>query len=98
LDLVSCVMSLDRIITPIYSIDLSNDYAELGATYNTFSLDESGDLAKAIEKIGQAIDSCFVATGNLVGIENRIYLLIIVGWLFIQSLPTFRLFFPSVFV
>jgi hypothetical protein len=50
-------------------LDLSNDYAELGATYNTFSLDESGDLAKAIEKIGQAVDACFVATGDLVCID-----------------------------
>ncbi|CAG8715469.1 8438_t:CDS:2, partial [Cetraspora pellucida] len=45
--------------------DFSNDYAELGAIYNGFSLNESGDLANAIEKVGQAVDSTYVATGKL---------------------------------
>jgi len=45
--------------------DLSNDYAELGATYNGFSLNEHGELANAIEKVGQAVDSSFMATGSL---------------------------------
>ncbi|CAG8618373.1 8435_t:CDS:2, partial [Gigaspora rosea] len=46
--------------------DFSNDYAELGAIYNGFSLNESGDLANAIEKVGQAVDSTYVATGDLI--------------------------------
>uniref|UniRef100_U9V033 PX domain-containing protein n=1 Tax=Rhizophagus irregularis (strain DAOM 181602 / DAOM 197198 / MUCL 43194) TaxID=747089 RepID=U9V033_RHIID len=45
--------------------DLSNDYAELGAIYNGFSLNEHGELANAIEKVGQAVDSSFMATGSL---------------------------------
>ncbi|GBB97663.1 hypothetical protein RclHR1_03030007 [Rhizophagus clarus] len=45
--------------------DLSNDYAELGAIYNGFSLNEHGELANAIEKVGQAVDSSFIATGSL---------------------------------
>ncbi|KAG9287346.1 hypothetical protein G9A89_023717 [Geosiphon pyriformis] len=46
--------------------DLSNDYADLGAVYNGFSLNESGNLAHAIEKVGQAVDSSFMATGYLI--------------------------------
>ncbi|RUS24041.1 hypothetical protein BC938DRAFT_474215 [Jimgerdemannia flammicorona] len=46
--------------------DLANDYAELGALYNGFSLNEAGDLANAIEKVGQAVDSSYTATGHMV--------------------------------
>lgn len=46
--------------------DLANDYAELGALYNGFSLNESGNLAAAIEKVGQAIDSSYMSTGSAV--------------------------------
>ncbi|RIA94861.1 hypothetical protein C1645_758948 [Glomus cerebriforme] len=45
--------------------DLSNDYAELGAIYNGFSLNEHGELANAIEKVGQAVDSSYMTTGSL---------------------------------
>ncbi|CAZ84990.1 unnamed protein product [Tuber melanosporum] len=45
--------------------ELSIDYHELGARYNAFSLSESGDLASAIEKIGQAVDSSYIATEGL---------------------------------
>lgn len=45
--------------------ELSIDYSELGARYNAFSLSESGDLASAIEKIGQAVDSSYIATEEL---------------------------------
>ncbi|CAG8518438.1 3319_t:CDS:2 [Ambispora leptoticha] len=45
--------------------DLSNDYAELGAVYNGFSLVEPGGLSNAIEKVGQAVDSSFMAIRNL---------------------------------
>lgn len=50
--------------------DLSNDYAELGAIYNGFSLNEHGELANAIEKVGQAVDSSYMATGSLVTYIN----------------------------
>jgi sorting nexin-41/42 len=39
---------------------------ELGATWNGFSLNESGDLAAAIEKTGQAIDTTYMTTTRLV--------------------------------
>ncbi|RPB02082.1 PX-domain-containing protein [Choiromyces venosus 120613-1] len=45
--------------------ELSIDYHELGARYNAFSLSETGDLASAIEKIGQAVDSSYIATEEL---------------------------------
>ncbi|CAG8528271.1 4656_t:CDS:2 [Funneliformis mosseae] len=46
--------------------DLSTDYAELGAIYNGFSLNEHGELSNAIEKVGQAVDSSYMATGTLI--------------------------------
>ncbi|KAH0603365.1 uncharacterized protein H6S33_007687 [Morchella sextelata] len=45
--------------------ELSLDYSELGARYNAFSLSETGDLAASIEKIGQAVDSSYIATEEL---------------------------------
>ncbi|KAI5779775.1 hypothetical protein EDC01DRAFT_754807 [Geopyxis carbonaria] len=45
--------------------ELSLDYNELGARYNAFSLSETGDLSSAIEKIGQAVDSSYIATEEL---------------------------------
>jgi len=45
--------------------ELSLDYNELGARYNAWSLSESGDLATAIEKVGQAVDSTYIATEQL---------------------------------
>ena len=45
---------------------LSADMAELGARYNGFSLSEpSQTVATAIEKIGQAVDSSYIATEEL---------------------------------
>ena len=45
---------------------LSTDMAELGARYNGFSLSEqSPTLAAAIERIGQAVDSSYIATEEL---------------------------------
>ena len=45
---------------------LSSDMAELGARYNGFSLSEpSQTVATAIEKIGQAVDSSYIATEEL---------------------------------
>lgn len=46
--------------------DLANDYSELGALYNGFSLNESGNLAAAIEKVGQAVDSSYMSTSSAV--------------------------------
>ncbi|CAO3678848.1 unnamed protein product [Umbelopsis vinacea] len=46
--------------------ELANDYAELGAVYNGFSLNETGQLANAIEKVGQAVDSSYTLTGQLI--------------------------------
>ncbi|KAI9726600.1 MAG: Sorting nexin, cytoplasm-to-vacuole targeting pathway/endosomal sorting [Chrysothrix sp. TS-e1954] len=44
----------------------SEDLAELGARFNGFSLSEqSPTLAAAIEKMGQAVDSTYIATGDL---------------------------------
>ncbi|KAI4174265.1 MAG: hypothetical protein LQ343_002403 [Gyalolechia ehrenbergii] len=45
---------------------LSTDMAELGARYNGFSLSEqSATVAAAIERIGQAVDSSYIATEEL---------------------------------
>jgi hypothetical protein len=45
---------------------LSSDLAELGARFNGFSLSEpSPSLAAAIERIGQAVDSSYLATEGL---------------------------------
>jgi hypothetical protein len=48
--------------------ELSLDYHELGGRYNAWSLSESGDLASAIEKIGQAVDNTYIATRELASI------------------------------
>ncbi|KAF8466707.1 hypothetical protein BDZ91DRAFT_696548 [Kalaharituber pfeilii] len=45
--------------------ELATDYSELGARYNAFSLFESGTLASAIERIGQSVDSTYIATEEL---------------------------------
>jgi hypothetical protein len=45
---------------------LSSDLAELGARFNGFSLSESSpSLAAAIERVGQAVDSSYLATEEL---------------------------------
>jgi hypothetical protein len=58
------------------AIDYSQDHMELGAIWNGFSLNETGELAAAIEKTGQAIDSTCMTTVRLVsprvqGIHER---------------------------
>lgn len=45
--------------------EASTDYAELGAILNGFSLTESGELATAIERTGQAADAAYIATGHM---------------------------------
>lgn len=45
---------------------LAEDMSELGARLNGFSLSEqSATLAAAIEKLGQAVDSTYIATGDM---------------------------------
>ncbi|RKF65741.1 Sorting nexin-41 [Golovinomyces cichoracearum] len=47
---------------------LSLDFAELGARFNGFALSESSSsLASAIERVGQAIDTSYLATEELSG-------------------------------
>ncbi|GBE86505.1 Sorting nexin-41 [Sparassis crispa] len=43
----------------------AQDHAELGATLNGFSLNETGQLSSAIEKTGQAIDATYMSTTTL---------------------------------
>lgn len=45
--------------------DSSGDFAELGVVLNSFSLSESGQLATAIERTGQAADSTCLSIGGL---------------------------------
>ncbi|KAF8998551.1 hypothetical protein BDQ17DRAFT_1361988 [Cyathus striatus] len=45
--------------------DFSQDYSELGAALNGFSLNETGALSGAIEKTGQAADATFMSTTKL---------------------------------
>ncbi|KAI9492119.1 hypothetical protein BDB00DRAFT_830303 [Zychaea mexicana] len=46
--------------------ELANDYAELGAVYNGFSLNETGPVANAIEKVGQAVDASYTESAQMV--------------------------------
>ncbi|KAG0709155.1 hypothetical protein DFH29DRAFT_793577 [Suillus ampliporus] len=43
----------------------AQDYSELGAALNGFSLNESGALAAAMEKTGQAVDATYMSTTRL---------------------------------
>ncbi|ORX35967.1 hypothetical protein BD324DRAFT_629706 [Kockovaella imperatae] len=43
----------------------AGDLSELGAVWNGFSLVESGKLGEAVEKVGQAVDSEYLATAAL---------------------------------
>lgn len=51
---------------PVSAIDYSQDHMELGAIWNGFSLNETGELAAAIEKTGQTIDATYLNTVRLV--------------------------------
>ncbi|KAL1746821.1 hypothetical protein HDZ31DRAFT_80959 [Schizophyllum fasciatum] len=46
--------------------DAAQDYADLGAALNGFSLNESATLSPAIEKVGQAADATYMSTTKLV--------------------------------
>lgn len=45
--------------------DYAQDHADLGATLNGFSLNETGGLSGAIEKTGQAADATYMSTTKL---------------------------------
>ncbi|KAL9713774.1 Sorting nexin, cytoplasm-to-vacuole targeting pathway/endosomal sorting [Leucoagaricus gongylophorus] len=45
--------------------DYAQDHADLGAALNGFSLNETGALASAIEKTGQAADATYMSTTKL---------------------------------
>jgi hypothetical protein len=45
--------------------ELAHDKNELGAVLNGFSLTESGELANALEKVGQAVDAGHMSTAAL---------------------------------
>lgn len=45
--------------------DSAGDFAELGAVLNGFALSESGQMATAMERLGQASDSTFISVGGL---------------------------------
>ncbi|KAK0523619.1 Sorting nexin, cytoplasm-to-vacuole targeting pathway/endosomal sorting [Tilletia horrida] len=45
--------------------ELSADFAELGAVLNVFSFAESGGLASAIERVGQAADTSYMSAGQM---------------------------------
>lgn len=46
--------------------EYAQDHAELGASLNGFSLNESDGLSGAIEKTGQAVDTTYMSTTKLV--------------------------------
>ena len=48
------------------AIDHAQDHADLGASLNGSSLNESGALSTAIEKTGQAVDATYMSTAKLV--------------------------------
>jgi len=48
-----------------FAIDHAQDHADLGASLNGFSLNETGALSAAIEKTGQAIDATYMSTAKL---------------------------------
>ena len=60
--------------SPLSAIDYSQDHMELGAIWNGFSLNETGELAAAIEKTGQAIDATCMTTVRLVSPRARVFM------------------------
>ena len=46
--------------------EFAHDHSDLGAVLNGFSLNETGQLATAVEKTGQAIDATYISTTQLV--------------------------------
>ncbi len=56
-------------------LDYAQDHAELGATLNGFSLNETGQLSTAVEKTGQAVDATYMSTTTLV---SALFIIIII--------------------
>jgi hypothetical protein len=52
-------------------LDYTQDHSELGAALNGFSLNETGPLASALEKTGQAVDATYMSTARLVNSHFR---------------------------
>lgn len=50
--------------------DMTAEFSEAGAGFNSFSLQENGKLASTLEKIGQVHDNCFLTTETLVNTLN----------------------------
>lgn len=73
------VVRYDVSLHPLYSLnnlyihdaETAQDYSELGAALNGFSLNESGALATAMEKTGQAVDASYMSTTRLVRLFHR---------------------------
>lgn len=55
---------VNRRVTKRWS-EHATDMSELGAQWNGFSLSEKGELATAIEKVGQAVDTDYLATTEM---------------------------------
>jgi hypothetical protein len=50
--------------------DLEAELSEAGSVFNAFSLQENGELASSLEKIGQVHDNCYLSTETLVNTLN----------------------------
>lgn len=50
--------------------DMSTEFSEAGAGFNSFSLQENGKLASTLEKVGQVHDNCYLSTETLVNSLN----------------------------
>lgn len=55
---------VNRRVTKRWS-EHATDMSELGAQWNGFSLSEKGELATAIEKVGQAVDTDYLSTTEM---------------------------------
>lgn len=63
--IVNGLEKVNRRIIKRYA-DISIDFQELGARFNSFSLEEKGSVATSIETVGQAFDNSYIATEALV--------------------------------
>ena len=64
-EIVGRIYSHGQIVYQIY-IDYAQDHADLGAALNAFSLNQSGAVAAALEKTGQAADATYISTTQMV--------------------------------
>lgn len=63
--IINGIEKVNRRIIKRYA-DISNDFQELGARFNSFSLEEKGPVATSIETVGQAFDHSYIATEALI--------------------------------